>query len=163
MFGSRSSPTQQLAADVQAVQGVVQRAELLLRAGDADGARALLSQQGREVGKLSYGLGFGTEAYRLLPAQAGREVLSKLEAARAALAVAAAVALPGAAEEQQFLGGLPTGGREDAVTVNGAGVAAKSDGSVARDQEAVGVALARLREVGALLQTLADFLEAAGD
>ncbi len=70
-------------AHLQAVQGVVQRAELLLRAGDAGGARALLSaQQGREVGKLAYGLGFGTEAYRLLPAEVRKDMKLQLELPR---------------------------------------------------------------------------------
>ncbi len=55
----------------QAVQEVLQRVRLLVRAGDYGAARDLL--RGREVGLLTQDLGYGTEAYRLFPQQVRRE------------------------------------------------------------------------------------------
>ncbi len=62
-----TSPTQRLLQRVQAAQAALQRAELLARVGDAGGARLVL--RGRELQSLAYDLGFGAEAYRLLPPQ----------------------------------------------------------------------------------------------
>ena len=62
-----SSPTQRLLQRVQAAQAALQRAELLARVGDAGSARSVL--RGRELQALAYDLGFGAEAYRLLPPQ----------------------------------------------------------------------------------------------
>lgn len=88
-------------------------------------------------------------------------MLSKLEAARAALAAAGAVAAAGETQAPDAAGSGGNGGEGGRSGM--AAMTAEGVGSVARNDGAADVATARLRDLGALLKAVADYLEAAGD